>query len=421
MTLKMRGLVLAMAMTATACSGGGGGGGGSSSTAKGTGYLKLDLPAMTGSVVSSSTFRPMMSVNTYPVGQYVFGLKTLLTNTNNGTDCSGVVESIPFLVCMVESVGINKPGTYTGAMNGVTLSAVATELTSDPDGYTLEAIVTKDGTQIFSYKANADGKKGEIKYIISGFYQIMGVSQDPQIEAERTNWIKWDSTVSTDAVVETAEEWHEDFSSGTTILKVVRYMKAFIDEDAGIADIVSKQSSKTVRNAFSPAEQQISTEIFQSRVKDDAFVEGYTRCSEVSTSTAINLGSRCWDFSTNTSGGNPTTHIDWEVYSYADVNRNPPLSPYNGDLVGGTWSSSGYSHLAALTLSGSFGSKAVPGGKFGNATLDTLLDAQRAGAHAFSFQMDHTQSSPATGSVEKLAQDVMTKSFSALDALVPGK
>lgn len=424
------GLASAMLIATAACSGGGSGGGGSSSR-KGTGYLKVDLPVMTGASASSlagtgGVFRPQMSFSTTSVGHGASQLKLLITNTNSGTDCIGVVESIPFLVCMVESMGINKPGTYSGALGGVTLTAVVTELTADPDGYEIEAVVTKAGNDIFNYKANTAGTKGEIRYEMLEFFAIMGVVGNPDDVQDRANILKWDNTDSQHAIVETWEEFHSNFQN-TSTTKWVSHMKAFIDEDNGIADIVSKQSSKQWRS-LAP-EAQVDTFIIQTRVKGSHVIEAYVECTEAqATESAVTLGTTCWDFSKNNFGRTGSSnYLDWQVHHY----QSGMDSRYPGDLVGGTFDATvGYTHIAALnmtppgtaTLQGT-NNWTVPVSGFSNTALDAVLSAQRAGSEDYSFEVDTNQTghSATAKTIAKLAQDVLNVDFADMDALVDGK
>lgn len=415
---------LVLGAAGVACSGGGSGGG-SSSKMKGTGYLKVDLPQLSGTsaLTISGNLRPQMTFQSYSVGQYAVQLKQLVTDTNVAGDCVGIVESIPFLVCMVESMGINQPGTYSGTLGGVSLSAQVTALSSDPD-YDIEAVVTKGGEEIFNYKANTAGTKGEIRYEILEFSEILGVTPDPLDQQLRTNLIKWDSTVAGHGVVEASEEFHSNYQSGTTVTKIVRYMKAFVDEDRGIADIVGKFSVKAWRSLL--PEAQVDHFIFQTRVVGNAVLEGYVECGEAqSTQNAVTLGTTCWDFSVNNSGRNDGSHyLDWRVHDYS----TQPMNAINGDFVGGTFTEDGITGGVGLTLTAPSpatldGSRdwTLPGGGFGNTTLDAAIAAQRGGSHAMGFEIDTTQSGQTGTSIAKLVQDVQAVSYATLDALVAGQ
>ncbi|MBX3018231.1 MAG: hypothetical protein KF767_10105 [Bdellovibrionaceae bacterium] len=436
MKLALRGLALGLALTTAACSGGGGGGGGSSSTRKGTGYLKVDLPQMTGAssavVASSIGTMSLPWAESASSGTPALTLKQLVTNTNQGENCVGIVESIPFLVCMVESMGINKPGTYSGTLGGVTLTAVVAELSADPNGYDIEAVVTKSGKDIFNYKANTAGTKGEIRYELIEFFDVMGVPANADEVQERANIVKWDNTDSANAIVETWEEYHSVYMN-TTTTKWVAHMKALVDEDNGIADIVQKQSSHGYYSAIT--ESRLRTTIFQTRFKGSHIIEAFAVCDEGgATAGAVVLGTNCWDFDTNTGVDNPSSPTrNWRM-------GNPAETGFSGSapgvLVGGTWNdTSGFSLLESKTLTPSIpvtsdpntpgnlvdGNQTWSSTAFADSTLTDLVSAQRGGSHAFTLSVGTTQSGETGNSVAKLVQDVQTMSFATMDALISGK
>lgn len=436
MTLAKGVLVLGLAFSVAACSGGGGGGGGASSNRKGTGYLKVELPQMSaGSAVVMPSLKPMglpWAGSSSPGGTAV-QLKQMITNTNQGTDCVGIVESIPFLVCMVESLGINEPGTYAGNLGPLSLEAVVTELTADPDGYDIQAIVKKSGTEIFSYKANTAGTKGEIKYAIYEFAAVLGSWGDPAEVLDRRNIIKWDSTNSANGVVEATEEWHSDYMSGGTITKTVSYMKAFIDEDNGIADIVRKQSTHGFYSAI--PEARLRTTIYQTRIKGSHLIEAFAICDHGGAASGdVAVGTDCWDFSVNTGLDDPSEpERNWRMGNPAELGFSGAAQ---GALVGGTWSdSAGFTLIESKTLTPDVavggdaiqnlidGSQTWSAPAFVDTNLADVVAATRLGSFVFitAVGTDWGSGAPAAGSIPALVKDVQAVSFATMDALISGK
>lgn len=240
-------IIIAIALTGliSACSGGGGGSGGGASTGgKPTGYLKVDLPQIpqSASIQSLNTLEDGSIQATAIDNNYDYSgfesLRGMLVNQNTVDTCTGSPDNIPFVLCMIELLGINKPGTYTGQNDeGEQLSVVVSDITGDPNGYALKVVVTNTTRNkiAFKYKATADGKKGlfEVQKMLlfnGGMYAdtyANGIS------------MAWDKTDPAKASL-TFQSQSYDYAVGSTgVGAYISIVKAIVNENDGVADIAS--------------------------------------------------------------------------------------------------------------------------------------------------------------------------------------
>lgn len=238
-------MVVALAGAIVACSGGGGGsGGGASNGRKPTGYLKADLPQIpqSASVLSlgektNNSIQPMTIDNDYAYNSIEL-LQRILINENTVDTCTGSPDNIPFVLCMIELLGINKPGTYSGQNDeGEQLSVVVTDITGDVDGYELKVLVTNTTRNkiAFKYKATANGKKGivEIQKMLifnGGAYAdnyFHGIS------------LSWDKTDATNASLTLQSQGFDNAGGSVGAGAYVSIVKARVNENSGVADLTS--------------------------------------------------------------------------------------------------------------------------------------------------------------------------------------
>lgn len=389
--------------TMAACSGGGGGGGGASSGFKGTGYLPVEIPAVSASLVSSVTVSSAggVSASAYAdrtPGAELLDLVALTENSNNGQDCYGVAANIPFLVCVVESLGINQPGTYTGKIENHTFTAVVSAI--NQNGYTIQAVVTKDGSlEVFNYKANAAGTKGEIEVRPEDIFP--GDIPDVASMAGKTV-LKWDGTTAADSTIEISGESLWNYSNGN-VTRGWAFKKALVDQSAGVVDLISK--AYTVSTTAS-ANKFFNMSVYQTRFYDNKMVEVSASCSTQNNSGTI--GTDC--FGQNT----------WELNSYDS------FATAGSTLVVGSLASSSYGPVFSSLVGAQLVVNGTAGGSITNddLALPAVSGAMAAvvGAQNGSAQLGFTpvlDKSSGSADLQALMNEVLGKSFASLDSILP--
>ncbi len=223
-------------LTLTGCGGSSSGSASEGSASpKGTGYLKIALPEIPEAGVASAgagTLAQVITSGTYAEAPSV--LSFALEDLNTDEACVGGSSNIPFVICIVESLGINAAGTYNGQTpKGEAAQAVVTNLTGDPDGYTLQAEVTLTGSseKVFSYKADADGKAGVIEIKPDSIF----ATNSPGKTGIR---VSWNSTAVASQAIEYSH--HYSGTSSNIVSEQVTYIVAVINGMTGVADMASR-------------------------------------------------------------------------------------------------------------------------------------------------------------------------------------
>ena len=287
----MRSWVFAsVAVVIAACSGGGEGG--SSSNAKPTGFLKAVLPSIpaNSTTVLSRGVSPL-SVNTDYNFRIAQGLYENTVNNNTADTCTGSTSNIPFVLCMIELFGVGSVGTYNATnTDGHAIVVNVTEISGDPDGYTLKVVITNTTKSqvVFKYRANAEGTKGVIEakpdYIFGG-----------NSNADQSPWgfsLTWDSTTpAAQTLVFVSQSYSTDTGNRTGAGAMISYLSARVNSVEGLADIASFENSAVMS---SPPDHLIRAQLTQVRIKNGLQVFTAAKCTETTTN-GINLGCMTFD------------------------------------------------------------------------------------------------------------------------------
>lgn len=366
----------------TACSGGGSGGGSSSTRSN---FLKVNIPQVSG----SSTFRSNnnVSIKNFSAGTGVFLLQNLIHDGNSASECAGPIENIPFLVCNVEQLGINNFGTYTKTIGGHEFIAVVTDL-EGVGGYNVEAVVTKDANEVFRYKGNTAGTKGEIFVL---FHEVLTFPVSHTFELGMK--IKWDGTSPEDSTV---EYMSEVFDNEYGNAHYYNHLAASIDQDKNLADIVTHSyyyNSGPIAGAT----------VLQTRVQGGKAAEIQFVCQETSTPVK---GTDCFK-------------NGWTLYDHV---ATPPNNA--GTLVGGTVDFNNYYQFTfteGISLTGSAGSYAVPVGSFSDVSLKNLLTEGRGSNNeAFEVAIDKAGNASGTG-LQQSTYKIKSATFNDLDSVLTAR
>lgn len=377
---------VAALLTLTGCSSGGGGSSAAGSTGpKGTGYLKIALPELPQAGVASVGIGSLAQVITsasYAEAPDV--LANALVDLNTAEACIGGTGNIPFVICIIESLGINAPGTYEGKTpKGDAARVVVSDITGDPDGYTLQAVVTLTGNseEVFMYKADADGKSGIVEMKPDSIF----ASSAPGTSGLR---MTWDASVNAAQAVEYTH--HYSGTSSSIVSEQVGYILAVVNGLTGVADIASRNYMYVDNmSGFVEANSRFA----QSRVGFDRAIVLHTSCTNGSSPVE---GNQCFAPSAAT----------------LDVlESGKPLSC-------GTVSTTGAIELSlkeALPLSNStMGSWAYGPGFTVDATCETLRTTVGA-ADAFIIRLDKNDAPAAT--IRGIHHIMRAKSYSDLKLL----
>ncbi|HMN67600.1 MAG TPA: hypothetical protein PKC28_03590 [Bdellovibrionales bacterium] len=366
----MRRIILAasiLTLSLTGCGGGGGGGGSAgSSSSKGTGYLKIALPELPNTSASSldvGSFAQVITAGSYAEAPMI--LNSVLIDQNTPEACVGSSANVPFIICMVESFGINSVGTYTGAApNGSAAQAVVANLTADPDGYTLAADVTlvASGEKVFRYKATADGKKGYVEIKPNKIFPVT----DEHKEGIR---LTWNTTTDQEHFLEYT--YHYSGTSSQIVSEQIHYIAALVDNVTGVADIAAR-SYMFVDNLS--GFQEANSKFSQTRVGKNRAIVAMSACTEGSSPVE---GSECFAVSTGT---------------MQELEAGEPLTcgtvPTTGNIE--------LTVLDSMALSNATqGSWAYTSTFAGDATCDALRSAVN-GADAFVIRLDKDAAPAAT-------------------------
>lgn len=367
-------LLLLGAISLTACGGGGGGGTDSGSTSQvGTGFLKVNLPIV--STASSSSLSLLSIADSRGVSPATT-ISQATVNSNNGLVCSGATQNIPFILCMVESYGINAVGTYTGTTpSGNAVSAVVSNLSSDPNGYTLQAEVSLDSNsqKILIYRADANGEKGMVEALPA---QIFGESNTGNYGFR----ITWDKT-SSPAVIEYVLDQTSSSQDNSS------YLLALVDEAQGTTDIASKEY------AFNTILDEATSTFVQIRSNSSRTLSLASTCTNNSSPTE---GSECFSFS-------DTTLFD------ADSNGNQ-LECFDSS----TLSSQTMTLSDSMALSNASAGSMAISGTFTDSSCEALKNLNSAGS-TFSIRIDKDDSSANT--LNGIFHDMRAETFSNINLL----
>ena len=214
-----------------------------SSSFSGTGFLKIDFPSI--DINSTSALDTEGNLDYRGIDPALIMLSTI-SNDNTESSCQGVPDSIPFLVCLVESYGINSVGTYTGnTPGGQAATAVVSNISGDPNGFVLEAVVSlkSNSEQVFKYKATTAGDKGVIE---AHPQKIFGAEIAPFAYGLR---LEWDSTLAP----ATLQISYDGTQTGDLAFTDLYYLSAVIDETEGVSDLSYKEytgSSSSLNSSF---------------------------------------------------------------------------------------------------------------------------------------------------------------------------
>lgn len=365
-----------------ACSGGGSGGGSSSGRSN---FLKVNIPQVTSASFLANNAK--VSTQSYGAGTGVGLFQLLIQDQNKATECSGPIQNIPFLVCNVEMLGINNFGTYSKTIGGHEFVAVVTDL-EGVGGYNVQAVVTKDSNEVFRYKGNTEGTKGEISVL---FHELLTFPVSHTYELGMK--IKWDGTNTADSTV---EYMTESFDNQYGDAHYYDHLVAVIDQDKNLADIITHAYHY---NSYPKA----GAVVLQTRVQGDKAAEVQFTCEETSSPTK---GTSCYK-------------AGWVLFDHVAL---PPNNP--GTLVGGTVDFSNYfqfSFTEGINLTGSPGSYAVPGGSFTNVPLKNLLaEGRGSGSEAFTVVLDKAGNASGTG-LEKAIYAIKAATFSDVNSVLAGR
>ena len=360
------------------CSSGGSSDGGSS--AKPTGFLKAEIPSLPGSNSTSSVGAQsnIEMSSEYNIGYVASLVRGSLADNNTGDSCVGSETSIPFILCMIELLGINAPGEYSGNTPGGEPAVVSvTELTGDPD-YALKAVAALvSGRVIFKYLANEAGTKGLVEALPTILFHGSGA-----INAEYGVRLAWDATGPQGKV---DLIFHSSSSESTQ----VSYTRVLVDSAGEIADVAYRSYF------FGPGSAKGVVMQIRSGATKDLGLAMY--CSD--TSSPVD-GTDCfavggtWGFVKDMS----STTID--------------------KILCGTQGPLYFDALKTWDIDNSYGSYAVSSTTSGSeSACDTLMSSQR-NSENFAIRLDQDDSSGDT--INGIFHDVRGIGYSAMKILDSG-
>lgn len=275
--------------------GGCGGADSATSLRMGTGFLKAQLPA----VPKGNLVTALRISSTVDLGYWQAAISpgySYLDSQNTETSCNGSTTNIPFMICMIESVGITEVGTYSGpAPSGKIVTAVVSNI-SEGD-YTLGAVVTNEENEtVFSYKASADGSIGTVEYTSSEIFS--GISTPTKIK------LVWDSSDPAAQTFSVRQELHSGtpLGMGSQLFAV----DGVVDSVAKIADV----KYKFLEKIFSKHDNYIASV----RLSADAIAIIPARCVSADASGTETLGAEC---------GVPTNGT-WQNHTWIDGDSAQP-------------------------------------------------------------------------------------------------
>lgn len=380
-------LVIGVSFSLMSCSGGGGGGGrgGASSGARGTGFLKIDLPTLPeATLVSGSGLGAKALV--IDAGTYanpILTFNSAVENKNTEDACVGSTANIPFIVCMIESLGINRVGEYRGqSPRGDNVEVEVIELTGDPDGYVLQAKASllSSGDAIFLYRANADGTKGLIEVIPVKIFNMNDYG-------ETGYRVRWDKTTAPLGSLEFTAHWISDDTVGVSL--DLYHLRALIDESTSVADLASR-AYKFFDSGLAEGESQFQ----QTRLGAGRVMALMTNCSDTMTPTE---GNECFAAGTTA------------VHDLSGVGE--PL------LCGEINSSNELQSISRLSLSNTTMGSLSLSGNFADVSCEALKNATNGG-DAFSIHLDKNSASGAT--LSGIFHDLRAETYSSLSLLTNG-
>lgn len=318
-------------------------------------------------------------------GAGVSYLQNLVKDQNTASDCAGPIENIPFIVCTVGQLGLTSFGTFNQSINGSNFVAIVSDL-GGTGGYNIEAIVTKDSKEVFRYKANTDGTKGEVFAL---FHELVHFPVEHTYEKGAK--ITWDGTSPADSTVEyTTEAFENQYGDAS----YYDHLVAVIDQDKNLADIIAHTY------LFNGSGPRAGAGVLQTRVQGNNVVEIQFECENT---TPPVKGTDCFN-------------RDWTIVDHASI---PPGNA--GTLVGGTVDYTNYymfTFKEGIYLTGSDGSFAIPGGSFTDAGLKGLLTAGR-GSNSEAFQVVADKAGNASGTgLEKAIYAIKAKTFNDLNSIL---
>lgn len=365
-----------------ACSGGGGSGGGSSSSR--SNFLKVKIPQVSAS--SSMMSAGGVSVMAASAGSGVSYLQTLVRDQNTASDCAGPIQNIPFIVCNVGYLGINGFGTFEKTLDGSNYVATVSDL-NGVGGYNIEAVITKDGDEVFRYKGNTEGTKGEVAVL---FHEL--VKFPHTFTYEYGAKITWDGTNPADSKVEyTTEAFENEFGDANYYDHAV----AFIDQTKNLADIITHTYN------YRSGGPSVGATVIQTRVQNNKAVDIQFECSDSSSPVK---GVDCFK-------------TGWTIFDYQTV---PPHN--QGHIVAGTVDPSNYYYFTYVDgeyLTGSDGSYAVPASPFSDTSLNNLLTTGRGpNSEVFEVAIDKAGSASGTG-LQQAIHAIKAKTFNDLNSILP--
>lgn len=373
-----------------ACSSGGSSGGGDGGGYVGTGFLKINLPdiASVGIQSTVSSQAPLLDSEGFVESTSI--LSGTLSNQNTSSACVGSPSNIPFVICVIESLGINAIGTYNGLTpKGESAQVVVSDITGNISGYTLQAVVTLTNSSeiAFKYQANALGTKGLIEIVSNKIFTAVPGSES--LAPEDAIRVVWDSSSTPQKLEYTG---HNTTNAPTNS---VVYMKALYDASAQVADIGYRSYS------ISPSANIARGKFNQTRSSANLTLAVALSCQE--TSSPVD-GVNCFQ---GTSGAG---------YTLLDPESN------SQQLICGTVPTTGlieFNLTESLATSGSLGSSNIAAsGSYSDGACETLKTSSINGA-AFSVRVDKDAASADT--LNGMMGEVRSKSYSDLKLLTnPG-
>lgn len=403
--LFMAGATLSLGLMS--CSSGGGSGS-TAATPKGTGFLRVQIPqidlvetsfmkAQKQDIKSKSVVTFLLS--TYSPGHSIATLGQYTRNENDGVECAGALTSIPFIVCLVESLGINAVGTYSGEFNNRSFVATVSETTEGD--FDIQASVTKDSVEVFRYKANSEGTVGEVFAVMHGLvdYDTSGVDT----LTEEAILISWDSRVAEASTVKVSSEYYGDYLSGTTVTRGLKYLSAIFDQTANTADVVLKNYTHNVLASYDPDESVAEMHMMQGRIKDGVMLETTMACLDDTTPDA---STSCWD------------PADLALHYFTEQDTK--------NVIGGSFdftngmTVTGSANFSVPTCDDTDDCALTGGSPFSNTSLDAVYNSSVNGV-AYSVELDKNDATSGSTALSGLVHEVKSMSYATLNAILAGR